>query len=42
MRELPFGKGKRYLHTGRVFPALAGGWQLNLNPEVPVRAVGKV
>jgi outer membrane receptor protein involved in Fe transport len=27
--EPPFGKGKRYLNTGRLRSALAGGWQMN-------------
>ncbi|MGH9674684.1 MAG: TonB-dependent receptor domain-containing protein, partial [Bryobacteraceae bacterium] len=27
--EPPFGRGKRFLSSGRVGPALAGGWQVN-------------
>jgi hypothetical protein len=27
--ELPFGKGKPFANTGRVLPAIVGGWQVN-------------
>lgn len=39
--ELPFGRGRRYLKSGRVLGALVGGWQLNgiatMRSGVPLR-----
>ncbi|MGH9163067.1 MAG: TonB-dependent receptor domain-containing protein [Vicinamibacteraceae bacterium] len=27
--ELPFGRGRRWLHEGGILPAIVGGWQMN-------------